>query len=222
MEGGSFVSEPSRESLRAIDFVDSREGWALSSRRGILRTANGGRTWNREWGLPLGTAWSDGGVQMDFTSRTVGWLLVSLGEACMSQMPYVLYYTHDGGHRWIPKFAGPGACGGPNMPRHLPGIGGYPGGLSASGGSRALLSVVAPASADLYVVATEDGGSKWTHGAPVYHGVTGTSVAMSFVSGLQGWVVTGAEVQRGLSGRILHTQDGGRSWMPQLRLGTRQ
>lgn len=106
----------------------------------------------------MGSKWAAGGGQLEFPDGRTGWLLLSLGEACTSQMPYVVYHTSDGGDHWSPRLVGPSACRGLHTPAGLLAAGGYPGGVSASGPRDAQLSLISPASTALCVLRTQDGG----------------------------------------------------------------
>lgn len=214
--GHSFTKEHTPFTVRAVSFVDSRHGWAYTTNGHIASTDDAGLTWHIRGAIGLGASWAFGAAQLTFVTATSGWLLLTLGSGCGSMLPYLLYFTADGGVHWRLRFVGPAACGGKGYPTRRPGEPGYPGNLSALFSGRALVSVVAPAQPMLYVVSTHDAGRHWTQGAPTGQKVAGVTLAMAFVSATEGWLVTGGEATRSMKGRIIHTTDGGRTWHTQL------
>ena len=81
----------------------------------MLGTDDGGRTWRRSQPLPGPEV-----LALDFTGRSHGWLLASLG-ASMNTNPVKLYRTTDGGKRWSPVAKSQGVAGPPRTSR-LPAI----------------------------------------------------------------------------------------------------
>ncbi|MDQ2743180.1 MAG: hypothetical protein M3Z66_12920 [Chloroflexota bacterium] len=213
--GRNLTAEHTPFTVRAVSFLDRRHGWAYQTDGHIAFTENAGRTWHTRGAIGLGASWTYGDAQLTFVTASRGWLLLTLGSGCGSMMPYLLYYTADGGVHWRQRFVGPAACGGKGYPTRKPGVPGYPGNLSAFPSGHAFFSVVAPAQPMLYVVSTHDAGRHWAQGAPTGQKVAGVTLAMAFVSATQGWLVTGGEAARSV-GRIIHTTDGGRTWQTQL------
>ena len=214
--GDSFTTEHTPFTVRAVSFLDSRHGWAYTTNGHVASTDDAGRTWHTRGAIGVGASWTFGAAQLAFVTATRGWLLLALGQGCMSKMPYLLYYTADGGVHWHPRLQGPGGCDGTRYLTGTPAESGYPGNLSAFPSGRALFSVAAPAQPMLYVVSTRDEGRHWTQGAPTGQKVAGITLAMAFVSATQGWLVTGGEATRSMTGRIIHTTDGGCTWHTQL------
>ncbi len=213
--GDSFTAEHTPFTVRAVSFLDSLHGWAYGTNGHIASTDDAGRTWHTQGAIRVGASWALGDAQLTFVTATRGWLLLALGQGCMSKMPYRLYYTADGGVHWHVRLQGPGGCAGTRYLPGTPAVSGYPGNLSAFPSGRAFFSVVAPAQPMLYVVSTHDAGHHWTQGAPTGQKVLGVTLAMAFVSPTEGWLVTGGEAGRSM-GRIIHTTDGGRTWRTQV------
>jgi photosystem II stability/assembly factor-like uncharacterized protein len=216
--GQRFVRQALPVPVKAVSFLSTKVGWALGRDGEILQTTDGGLHWRHESVLRVGATWQEGHGQLQFTNRRVGWVLLAKGEACLSQMPYVLYQTRDGGQHWRLVLVGPSACGGAGYPTRPYGPAGYPGGVAAVGEREAFLAVASPAAATLHVVATYDAGQRWVQWAPVSRNMTGSTVAIDFIDARHGWVVTGGEIEGGIIGRILHSSDGGHHWIVQIML----
>lgn len=92
--GTRWTSVPTPGTIRAIDFLTPRTGWLLDQSGEILHTTTSGRTWTRQWTAPIGASWTMGRAEIFFTSPTTGWVLLTLGQACLSQEPYVVYHTY--------------------------------------------------------------------------------------------------------------------------------
>src|SRR5262249_7163584 len=80
--------------LRAVQFVDARQGWAVGDEGVVWHTIDGGETWER---LPTGTRASLRSVH--FLTPLRGW------AAGREELPGggsagVLLYTEDGGETW--------------------------------------------------------------------------------------------------------------------------
>src|SRR5437870_10754633 len=80
--------------LRAVHFIDDKEGWAAGDEGVIWHTLDGGGTWARQ---PTGVRASLRGLF--FQSAEVGW---AVGR---EELPYggsagVLLFTRDGGLKW--------------------------------------------------------------------------------------------------------------------------
>ncbi|MDQ2742632.1 MAG: hypothetical protein M3Z66_10125 [Chloroflexota bacterium] len=214
--GQSFTAEYTPFTVRAVSFLDSRRGWAYDTNGHIAATGDAGLTWQTRGAIGAGASWTSGAAQLTFVTATRGWLLLTLGQGCMSQMPYLLYYTADGGVHWHRRFTGPGACAGSIYPIEAPVVPGYPANLSAFPSGRARFSVVSPSNSMLDIVSTHDAGHHWTQRTPTGQKVFGVTLAMAFVSATEGWLVTGGEAARSMKGRIIHTTDGGRIWRTQV------
>jgi photosystem II stability/assembly factor-like uncharacterized protein len=79
------------------EYLDATHAWIvqdLPDRTNVLRTADGGRTWQQ--GGPI-TRSGGSTIQIDFVDPAHGWLLT---EGSGSQAPFRLYRTTDGGAHW--------------------------------------------------------------------------------------------------------------------------
>ncbi len=231
----TFAPTPVPPRANAVSFVDSQTGWMVGAGADgnqfqVLRTTTGGRAWTRQWTAPVGDVWPLGHAQLLFTSATAGWALLTAGQGCASQEPYVLYHTADGGGHWRAILAGGGACGGPGYPRRLayPGPDGYPGPLAAHGPLAWVVSA-SPGSGTEEVAATRDDGRTWTYARSIPTNAVLPIVAADVVDARRGWVATGAEVEHRVvaadgtvrfneGGRVLYTADGGHSWVAQASI----
>jgi len=232
----TFAPTPIPPRANAVSFVDSQTGWMVGAvgadgnQFQVLRTTTGGRAWTRQWTAPVGAVWPLGHAQLLFTSATAGWALLTAGQGCASQEPYVLYHTADSGGHWWAILEGGGACGGPGYPRGLsyPGLDGYPGPLAAHG-PLAWIVAASPASGTEKVAATRDDGRTWTYARSIPTGAVLPIGAADFADAQRGWVATGGEVEHRvvaadgtvryhLGGRVLYTMDGGHSWVAQASI----
>jgi photosystem II stability/assembly factor-like uncharacterized protein len=92
------AQEPPRfadATLRAVQFVDEIEGWAVGDDGVILHTIDGGQNWERQ---PSGTRASLCGLHFldNFTGFAVGRESLPFGTGTTG----VILYTQDGGARW--------------------------------------------------------------------------------------------------------------------------
>ncbi len=211
--GARWMAVSTPVSVRAIDFLTMRIGWLLGPKGEVFHTTTGGRTWTRQWTVPIGGSWTSGRAQLSFTTSTTGWVLLTLGQACQSQEPYVVYHTQDGGRHWTLVMNGPSACGGENYPLRPLGLSGYPGNLATLGARTAWLVVISPAAATLSVAETSDGGQTWIQKRGTLPITLQTTAAIDFVDLHRGWIATGGGPYRGF---IASTSDDGRTWVRQL------
>lgn len=215
--GSSWASDPTPTRPRVVAFLNRTVGWMFGYNGTIFRTTTGGRAWVSQWTAPVGRDWTYGTAQLVVTSRSVGWLLLTLGQGCSSQEPYILYSTDVGGRYWQARLVDGAACGGPGYPPPgaTEGPGGYPGTMSALG-AQAWVAVASPASSAGDVAMTRDGGRTWSEATPFRTLGTGGLTAVDFVDMQQGWAITINEGRHPWGGRILHTADGGRTWVQQF------
>lgn len=85
---------PEDATLRAVQFVDDREGWAVGDEGVIWHTIDGGKTWERQ---PSGTAGSLRSVH--FVDPYIGWV-AGREELPGGGASGVVLYTTDGGLKW--------------------------------------------------------------------------------------------------------------------------
>jgi photosystem II stability/assembly factor-like uncharacterized protein len=216
-------------------FTDSRHGWVLAA-GSVYRTTDGGTTWTPQTTTPssgwsfisapaasvavigdggngnqlshtsdAGLTWSpviapagnfSGGLDaLQFINAQTGWSVGQSGE---------ILTTTDGGTQWSPQTSGTDQD--LHDVRFVDANDGW-----AAGGSNDWLNSTASA----VVVHTSDGGATWT---PQTTGIAGLSydlTGVTFVNVDQGWAVGGRDWGDVSSGVVLHTTDGGLSWVPQ-------
>jgi photosystem II stability/assembly factor-like uncharacterized protein len=180
-----WVSEqhgPAGKDLNAVYFSDSKRGWVGGDAGLILRTEDGGRTWEQQ---QVGAR--EGVSDLYFRDKTDGYLLAG----------NQILVTEDGGASW--RMAA----------RFLPSTfaGAEPDLYSVRFTSKRRGWVVGSLSrgdnvVDSLVLQTTDGGASWNRQRVP---VTDELIHLDFDGDKRGWIV-------GASGRILHTRDGGESW----------
>jgi photosystem II stability/assembly factor-like uncharacterized protein len=84
-----LLSGDYRESYRDVFFVDRMHGWVLTSRDGILKTNNGGESW--EW-YPIGNL-----------SRASSFYFLDKNRGWITGGPRI-YQTIDGGKTWLVQY----------------------------------------------------------------------------------------------------------------------
>jgi photosystem II stability/assembly factor-like uncharacterized protein len=178
-----------------ICFLDANRGWAVNSNGHILRTPDGGDTWEQQFA-------ADGAYLrcVGFANEDLGWV----GTLTRARR---LYHTSDGGMTWsrvegLPPEAPPAICGlsvvnervvygsGTNFPNRPAGV-----------------------------IKTVDGGATWTATDMGAHATL--LVDVYFSDEEHGWVVGGkAEVpdptRDDVVPVVLATEDGGRTWENRL------
>jgi photosystem II stability/assembly factor-like uncharacterized protein len=94
-EGGNWEKQvsPTQEFLSAVEFVDNNYGW-ICSRNSILRTTNGGYSWEIKYSEDLG----EGRFRdIQFLNRNIGFVVG--GKGSFGSIG-VLLKTDDGGETW--------------------------------------------------------------------------------------------------------------------------
>jgi len=192
--GSSWSAEPSGTApyttLQDITFLNEDLGWAVGNAGTILKTADGGDTWEyqkRESVYNLADVWY---YDVMFIDNLNGWCVGGRGE--VSPSTGLLLHTSDGGRSWSAQSFDSTQC--------LYGITfvdtvtGWAVGGDWSGSH-----------VNAIVLRTTDGGLNWEE-------LTGNDLptvnkleAVTFVDALNGWVV-------GSKATILRTTDGGASW----------
>ena len=180
--------------LRGISAVSTQVAWASGAENTVLRTTNGGATWER--------VASPSGDRLDFRdidaidARTA--YVLSIGPGAASR----IYRTNDAGARWDLQFTN-------SEPEAFFDAMAF---WDADHG----LAVSDSVKGAFVIIRTEDGGRTWrrvqagalpaalpNEGA---FAASGTSVAV--LSGRLAWIGTGAASRA----RVLRTSDAGRSW----------
>lgn len=165
----------------------------------ILRTRDGGKTWNVVFTLNHPDAFFDG---MDFWNDTEG---IIYGDPIAQRM--VLLTTHDGGKTWeeLPE-------------AHRPTLHEGEASFAASGtgircfGKTSLMISTGGKVSRLF--ATDDFGKKWTiHSPPILQGESSTGIFSFAFSKAEGIVVGGDYTRDTLATQhVLLTTDGGKTW----------
>lgn len=175
--------------LDAVQFVSATHGWAAGS-EGILATADGGRTWQRQYAGPARL------YELDFTDAAHGWALGASG----------LLATSDGGRSWtaLPEPCGASPASGPGPASGLidsvhfvtPRLG-----YAVAGAPAVSIAAGTPvASGGGRLLASSDGGRTWN---PVT-GAPAAAQSACFTSRSTGFL--------GTPGRVWRTTDGGAHW----------
>jgi photosystem II stability/assembly factor-like uncharacterized protein len=236
-DGGAHwtVQLSNKQGAGQMAFTDSQHGWALAG-GGVYRTTDGGTTWTAQTTTPS-SGWSfvaapatssaviggggsgdqlshssDGGLSwspviaaagdfsgeldaLQFIDSHTGWSVGQSGE---------ILNTSDGGTQWTPQTSG--------TDQDLHGVSfvdadhGW-----AVGGSNDWLNGTSSA----VVVHSSDGGATWTPQAAGVDGLPYDLAGVAFVNAKQGWAVGGRDWGDVSGGVVLHTTDGGLSWVRQ-------
>ncbi|GAB4395475.1 MAG: oxidoreductase [Microscillaceae bacterium] len=184
---------PTKVSLRGLCAVSAQVCWATGSKGTVLRTTDGGQTWEKIY-----LADSDSGELRDveaFSAQEA--LVMQAGEGRQSRV----FRTLDGGQTWQTVFQHPGP-------------GGFLDGM-AFWNHRQGLMAGDPMQGRIEIWLTEDKGQTWQalpakQAPPVQEGefsfaASGTHLCTQAPS--KAWVSTGGQVAR-----IFYTSDGGQTW----------
>jgi photosystem II stability/assembly factor-like uncharacterized protein len=205
-----------------LDFVNSLDGWLSIGEGGgangsgmvLYHTVDGGADWQEvastdsasaqlAEGISLGAA---GSIPIGFDVGTISFIDASTGwiTGTTGGTGAVLAVTGDGGTTWSSQPL-PGGAGlvqpGITAPHFWSGQGGW-------------LLVYAPATQQVLIYLTTDGGQDWS---PIsLPGGGQIPVAVDFVAAAVGWVLTDAESEGGqeTSQTLWATVNGGGSWEP--------
>src|SRR5689334_17207192 len=179
--------------LRGVSAVSERVAWASGSGATVLRTTDGGATWNK---LNVTTEALDF-RDIDAMDAQTAYVL-SIGNGPASR----IYKTTDAGATWTMQFRN-------DDPKVF---------LDAMSFWDANHGIVFGDSVDgqFYILTTENGGRTWTRVPPATlpralenegaFAASGTNIAV--VGKTHAWISTGAATKA----RVLRTSDGGRTW----------
>ena len=187
-------SSGATETLQAISPVSEETVWVSGHGGAILRTADGGSTWERV-SAPAGDSMQFRDIH-GFSSESA--VALTAGEGPLSR----IYRTDDGGDSWTLDFLMKEPAGFLDCLDFWDENRGFAYGDSFDG---------VP-----YILVTRDGGRRWTRipadmSPPANEGEGGFAASGTCARagpGGRGWIGTGA----GGSARVLATQDHGRSW----------
>jgi photosystem II stability/assembly factor-like uncharacterized protein len=211
--------------LHSVFFIDENRGWAVGGKGALLKTDDGGRTWQTQR-RPTDDSLRD----VFFVDADTGWLVcersIYLLRTIEEPRSYLLRTT-DGGATWTRVhitaddtntllarivFAGRmnGWAFGEEAALYATRDGGatwtrqrVPTRHLLLGGSFLDASRGWLVGANATVLQTSDGGATWTGGSLNLPGTRFNAVA--FVDARRGWIV-------GAGGIVLHTMDSGRTW----------
>lgn len=214
-DGGATwrVVGPTSLGVKGFTFVDADHGWAVGSRCSaeakscpltLMATTDGGSAWTAE--LDPGITSQEGGGSLSFINAQEGWAVLSNSAYCtMGGCWGPLYATSNGGQTWtrmqaqnhwaITRIDRPG------FPGRLRFVTPHVGWLAVDGGAGGGAGGVARST---------DGGQTWSRyltTAPWIASVVSAPTADD------AWAVGGV-VSGSQGGFLLHTTDGGRSWVP--------
>ena len=187
------VPTGSDQQYRGLDALDKRTAWVGGSAGEVLRTTDGGRTWQ-----DVSPPGSEGLLFRDVEAHSARRASVlSIGEGEASR----IYTTSDGGRTWSKAFrnADPAAfydC------------------MDFYAGGRRGLALSDPVGGKFRIAATDDGGRSWRvlpdDGMPpavageFAFAASGTCLV---TSGRDAWFASG-----GGASRVFHSRDGGLTW----------
>jgi photosystem II stability/assembly factor-like uncharacterized protein len=177
--------------LRGLSAVSRHVAWASGSKGTILRTVDGGRSWQQV--APAGTAALDFRDIEAFDARSAVALAIGEGDASR------IYRTSDGGRTWTEAFRNPEAAAFYNC--------------LAFFDSRRGLAVGDPVDGEFRVLSTSDGGRSWTR-LPGPAALTGeyqfsaSGQCLNVAGHKDAWLATGGSTVA----RVLHSSDRGRTW----------
>ena len=185
------VDPPMIFDFHDVDFVDLQTGWVVGNSPYVLRTTNGGVTWQTILTADIATTL----YGVDFVDTNVGWVVGSNG--------YV-FKTNNGGLNWIPQ----------TFDMH-PDYDYYLTSVTALSSTEAWITGYAQQpgeseSSGYFRLHTTDGGANWIKSVPS-SAYSGSTLNKSFfLNQDEGWMV-------GDRGFIIHTSDGGQSWDLRVR-----
>jgi photosystem II stability/assembly factor-like uncharacterized protein len=180
--------------LRGLSAVSRQVAWASGARGTVLRTVDGGRTWQQVG--PPDTATLDFRDIEAFDARTA--VALSIGEGESSRV----YRTTDGGRTWTESFRNTEPTAFYNC--------------LAFFDARHGLAVGDPVAGEFRVLTTSDGGRSWTRvpGAGIPPALPGeyqfsaSGQCVTVAGGRDAWLATGGATVA----RVLHSTDRGRTW----------
>ena len=187
--GSSWSAEPSGTAryatLQDITFLNEDLGWAVGYAGAILRTIDGGNTWEcqkRESVYDLADVWY---YDVTFVDSLNGWCVGGRGESPIG----LLLHTSDGGKHWTAQSF--------DSTQRLYGITfvNTDTGWAVGGDWEGDVGAI--------VLKTTDAGLTWIESANIP--TANRLEAVAFVDALNGWAV-------GCKATILRTTDGGDSW----------
>ena len=180
--------------LRGVSAVSERVAWASGAGGTVLRTADGGATWQK---LVVPDAEKLDFRDIDAISDTTAYTL-SIGPGPASR----IYKTTDAGAHWTLQFTN-------DDPRA------FFDAMAFWDGNRGL-AVSDSVDGRFVIIMTRDGGATWTRvpaealppALPNEGAFAGSGTNIAVMGGDRAWIGTGASTRC----RVLRTADGGRTW----------
>jgi photosystem II stability/assembly factor-like uncharacterized protein len=206
---------PQWNHLRSVKAVNANTLFAVGELGTIVKTTDGGRTWNRLVGETvnnlrgtwfanenIGFAVGDNGIILRTTNGGSSWTTQVIDPSimfygvCFSDAktgtavgyPSAIYRTTNGGNSWFSQLSGPAAT------------------LMAVSFNDANIGTIVGSSGT--ILRTTNGGAKWSRQLSGFEETDTLLLGVSFVNSNVGTVV-------GRSGTILHTTNGGATWILQ-------
>lgn len=177
--------------LRGLSAVSRQVAWASGARGTVLRTVDGGRSWQQVG--PPDTATLDFRDIEAFDAKTAVALSIGEGEAAR------VYRTTDGGRTWTETFRNTDPAAFYNCVAFFD--------------SRHGLATGDPVGGAFNILSTSDGGRTWTH-LPGPAALTGeyqfsaSGQCVTVAGSKDAWLATGGSSVA----RVLHSADRGRTW----------
>jgi photosystem II stability/assembly factor-like uncharacterized protein len=180
--------------FRGLSVVDRQVAWASGQRGTVLRTVDGGRSWQQVG--PPDTATLDFRDIEAFDARTAVALSIGNGEDSR------IYRTSDGGRTWTESFRNTEQAAFYNCVAFFD--------------ARNGLAVGDPVDGEFRVLTTSDGGRSWTRVPaaglpPALAGefeFSASGQCVTVAGGRDAWLATGGSSVA----RVLHSADRGRTW----------
>jgi photosystem II stability/assembly factor-like uncharacterized protein len=201
-----------------IWFINSKTGWLVNSNGQVMRTDNGGDSWEQQLSVPPNADFRPYLRCIGFADAEVGWFGALVQDVAAGSGSYVkalLHHTRNGGRHWepvenLPEGSPQGVCGLSVVSKSV---------VYASGEND-------PANIGPRIVKTTDGGKSWSLIDMSPH--ASNLIDIHFVDEDRGWVVGGKVDERcsttippayagfpqyaRLKPVVLYTADGGRHW----------
>ncbi|MCL6105891.1 MAG: YCF48-related protein [Actinobacteria bacterium] len=218
--------------INSVSFINASTGWAAGIGGTILKTTDGGSTWQAE---NSGTSYNL--FSIDFTDASNGW---AAGEDTLNaSLPGVILHTSDGGYTWVSQpypASQPAGMSGISFANSSDGAAvgqasGYTAfyttnggatwnagtGLDGTANSVQMVDAntgfaVAGGNNNGMIYNTADGGRSWTScSSCTASQITGTDIrSVFFVDSNHGFAA--GTYSNGTKGRLLETTDGGVTW----------
>jgi photosystem II stability/assembly factor-like uncharacterized protein len=178
---------PMGDEVQQVFFIDSLDGWVLPSDNGLLRTTDGGDTWEIIYTNVLFN-------NIYFISKDVGW---GIGRKTFEQdYPRNIYYTTDGGNSWAAQLVDTSTSNSIDTCAFY--------NIYFQNRLNGWATTEDPFSPVLH---TSNGGINWNVGTNVSFRLTdGGPFWVEFADSLRGWIVGGLKYS-------LKTLDGGKTWL---------